>query len=93
MLGLVTTKTGKLESPDDLKRAMAQISVKSHDNGAKNPKAHLRNKINIDTVLGAPTVAEPLGAGARSALAARVAKRAGHHGRSPFAARVRGRVC
>ncbi len=24
---------------------MAHISVKSHDNGAKNPKAHLRNKI------------------------------------------------
>ncbi len=48
-------------SAEDLKRAMAQISVKSHDNGAKNPKAHLRNKINIDTVLGAPTVAEPLG--------------------------------
>lgn len=46
---------------EDIKRAMAQISVKSHDNGAKNPKAHLRNKINIDTVLGAPTVAEPLG--------------------------------
>ena len=29
----------------DLKQAMAHISVKSHDNGAKNPKAHLRNKI------------------------------------------------
>jgi acetyl-CoA C-acetyltransferase len=48
-------------SPEELKRAMAQISVKSHDNGAKNPKAHLRNKINIDTVMGAPTIAEPLG--------------------------------
>ena len=48
-------------SADELKRAMAQISVKSHDNGAKNPKAHLRNKINIDTVLSAPTVAAPLG--------------------------------
>ena len=48
-------------NPDDLKRAMAHISVKSHDNGAKNPKAHLRNKITIDTVLKAPTVAEPLG--------------------------------
>jgi acetyl-CoA C-acetyltransferase len=47
--------------PKDLKRAMAHISVKSHDNGAKNPKAHLRNKITIDTVLNAPTVAEPLG--------------------------------
>ena len=31
--------------PEDLKRAMAHISVKSHDNGAKNPKAHLRNTI------------------------------------------------
>src|SRR5215831_2061520 len=49
------------KSPEDLKRAMAHISVKSHDNGAKNPKAHLRNKITIDTVLNAPTVAEPLG--------------------------------
>ena len=45
----------------DLKRAMAHISVKSHDNGAKNPKAHLRNRITVDTVLNAPLVAEPLG--------------------------------
>jgi acetyl-CoA C-acetyltransferase len=45
----------------DLKRAMAHISVKSHDNGALNPKAHLRKKIDIDTVLNAPMVAEPLG--------------------------------
>jgi acetyl-CoA C-acetyltransferase len=47
--------------PADLKRAMAQVSVKSHDNGAKNPKAHLRNPITIDKVLDAPMVAEPLG--------------------------------
>jgi acetyl-CoA C-acetyltransferase len=45
----------------DLKRAMAQISVKSHENAARNPKAHLRNRITIDTVLNAPMVAEPLG--------------------------------
>jgi len=45
----------------DLKRAMAHISVKSHDNGARNPKAHLRNRITVETVLGAPMVAEPLG--------------------------------
>src|SRR5688572_7937777 len=45
----------------DLKQSMAHISVKSHDNGARNPKAHLRNKITIDTVLRAPMVAEPLG--------------------------------
>jgi acetyl-CoA C-acetyltransferase len=45
----------------DLKRAMAHISVKSHDNGARNPKAHLRNRISVETVLNAPMVAEPLG--------------------------------
>ncbi|NMF87109.1 acetyl-CoA acetyltransferase [Aromatoleum petrolei] len=48
-------------SYDDLKQAMAHVSVKSHDNAALNPKAHLRNKITIDDVLKAPTVAEPLG--------------------------------
>ena len=45
----------------EVKRAMAQVSVKSHANGAKNPKAHLRKEIDIDTVLKAPMVAEPLG--------------------------------
>jgi acetyl-CoA C-acetyltransferase len=46
---------------EDLKNAMAQISVKSHANGAKNPRAHLRKEITIDTVLNAPMVADPLG--------------------------------
>ncbi len=46
---------------DELKRAMAQVSVKSHDNGAKNPKAHLRNRVTMEKVIGAPMVAEPLG--------------------------------
>jgi acetyl-CoA C-acetyltransferase len=48
-------------SKEDLKRAMAHVSVKSHANGAKNPKAHLRKAIDIDTVLNAPMIAEPLG--------------------------------
>jgi acetyl-CoA C-acetyltransferase len=48
-------------APADLKRAMAQISVKSHDNALENPRAHLRRKIDIDAVLRAPIVAEPLG--------------------------------
>lgn len=46
---------------EDLKRAIAHVSVKSHDNGSRNPKAHLRNKITEDTVLKAPMVADPLG--------------------------------
>src|SRR6202043_612423 len=48
-------------SRDELKKAMAHISVKSHDNGSRNPKAHLQNKITEETVLKAPMVAEPLG--------------------------------
>jgi len=46
---------------EDLKGAMAHVSVKSHANGAKNPKAHLRKAIDKDTVLNAPMIAEPLG--------------------------------
>jgi acetyl-CoA C-acetyltransferase len=45
----------------DLKRAMAHVSVKSHDNGALNPKAHLRKRITEADVLKAPTIAAPLG--------------------------------
>ncbi len=46
---------------DDLKRAMAHISIKSHDNGALNPKAHLRSRITEEKVLNAPMIADPLG--------------------------------
>jgi acetyl-CoA C-acetyltransferase len=45
----------------DLKQAMAHVSVKSHDNGSRNPKAHLQNKITVETVMNAPMVAAPLG--------------------------------
>lgn len=45
----------------DLKRAMAQVSVKSHENGILNPKAHLRKKVTIDQVMAAPIIAHPLG--------------------------------
>jgi acetyl-CoA C-acetyltransferase len=48
-------------APADLKRAMAHVSVKSHANGAKNPKAHLRKAVDLETVLNAPIIAEPLG--------------------------------
>ena len=48
-------------SYEDLKRAMAHVSVKSHANGAKNPKAHLRKVITEEQVLNAPIIAEPLG--------------------------------
>src|SRR5688572_4618450 len=40
-------RTKHRKAPEDLKRAMAHISVKSHDNGNRNPKAHLTNRIDI----------------------------------------------
>jgi acetyl-CoA C-acetyltransferase len=43
------------------KRALAKISVNSHANGAKNPKAHLRRVITEEEVLRAPIIASPLG--------------------------------
>jgi acetyl-CoA C-acetyltransferase len=46
---------------EDLKRAIAHVSVKSHANGAKNPKAHLRKPITEEMCLKAPMIAEPLG--------------------------------
>ena len=45
----------------DMKKAIAHVSVKSHANGAKNPKAHLRNPITEDQAINAPIIAEPLG--------------------------------
>lgn len=48
-------------APEDLKRAIAHVSVKSHANGAKNPKAHLRKLVTQEQVLNAPIIAEPLG--------------------------------
>ncbi|MDP6353310.1 MAG: acetyl-CoA acetyltransferase [Alphaproteobacteria bacterium] len=46
---------------EDLKRAMGHVSVKSHANGVKNPKAHLRKAVDLDTVVNAPMIAAPLG--------------------------------
>jgi acetyl-CoA C-acetyltransferase len=48
-------------SYEDLKRAIAQVSVKSHANGAKNPKAHLRKPVSIEQVMASPIIADPLG--------------------------------
>ncbi len=44
----------------DLKRAMLEVSVKSHENAADNEKAHLRNPIDRDRAAKAPYVAYPL---------------------------------
>jgi acetyl-CoA C-acetyltransferase len=46
---------------DDLKRALAHISAKSHANGVLNPKAHLRKAITEEQVMAQPLIADPLG--------------------------------
>lgn len=46
---------------DKIKDAMAHISVKSHANGAMNPKAHLRFPISHEQAKNSPIIAYPLG--------------------------------
>jgi acetyl-CoA C-acetyltransferase len=48
-------------SREELKRSLAHVSWKSHQNGARSPKAHLRRPVSIETILAAPIIAEPLG--------------------------------
>jgi acetyl-CoA C-acetyltransferase len=45
----------------DLKRAMAHVSWKSHENGVLNPKAHLQKRLTMEQILSAPMIASPLG--------------------------------
>ncbi len=40
---------------------LASVAVKNHRNGAKNPNAQYRRELSLETILGAPWVAEPLG--------------------------------
>jgi len=59
---LATAYAAKHRIPEnELKRAMAQVSVKSHANAVLNPKAHLRKAVTVDQVMAAPIVAHPLG--------------------------------
>lgn len=48
-------------SPEEGRRTLAKISVKSHHNGARNPKAHLRIELTEEQVMNAPMIAWPLG--------------------------------
>lgn len=46
---------------EKIKEAIAHVSVKSHKNGAMNPKAHLRRPVSEQQVMSAPMIAYPLG--------------------------------
>ena len=48
-------------SPEEGKRILAEISVKSHYYGARNPKSHLKREITIEDAINAPIIAWPLG--------------------------------
>jgi acetyl-CoA C-acetyltransferase len=48
-------------TPEEGKKALAKISVKSHHNGAMHEKAHLRREVTVEQVMAAPIIAWPLG--------------------------------
>ena len=48
-------------SREEGKRVLARISLKSHQNGAMNPRAHLRRVPSLDAIMNAPIIADPLG--------------------------------
>jgi acetyl-CoA C-acetyltransferase len=59
---LATAYAAKHHIPmEKIKDAIAHVSVKSHANGAMNPRAHLRKAVTAEQVKGAPMVAYPLG--------------------------------
>ena len=59
---LASAYSAKYRIPiDELRKSMAHVSWKSHENGALNPKAHLRNRVTIEQILNAPMIASPLG--------------------------------
>jgi acetyl-CoA C-acetyltransferase len=59
---LAQAYAAKYKIPDeDLKKAMAHVSAKSHANGALNPKAHLRKAVSVDKIMASPVIAHPLG--------------------------------
>ncbi len=46
---------------EKVKEAITHISWKSHQNGAKNPRAHLRRPVSKEQIASSPFVAYPLG--------------------------------
>ena len=48
-------------SANEGKEILARVSAKSHANGARNEKAHLRKEVSVEQILRAPMIAWPLG--------------------------------
>jgi acetyl-CoA C-acetyltransferase len=45
----------------DARTALAEVAVKNHENGSRNPNAHFQKRVSREEVLHAPRVADPLG--------------------------------
>jgi acetyl-CoA C-acetyltransferase len=59
---LATAYAAKHNIPmERVKEAITHISWKSHQNGAKNPRAHLRKAATKEQIAGSPMIAYPLG--------------------------------
>ncbi len=59
---LATAYSAKYGIPmEEIKKAITHISWKSHQNGAKNPRAHLRREVSEYEISESPFVAYPLG--------------------------------
>jgi acetyl-CoA C-acetyltransferase len=52
--------TAYMETYGLTREQLAQVAVKNHYNGARNPNAQFRKEISIDTVLNSSLVADPL---------------------------------
>ena len=48
-------------TPEEGKKTLAKISVKSHHNGTLHEKAHMRREVTVEQVVNAPIIAWPLG--------------------------------
>ncbi len=49
-----------MEKYGTTEKQLAQVAVKNHENGAKNPYAQFQREISIDSVMKSPKVATPL---------------------------------
>ena len=59
---LATAYAAKHNIPmERVKEAITHVSWKSHQNGAKNPRAHLRRAVTKEQIMGSPMIAYPLG--------------------------------
>ncbi|MFB6311249.1 MAG: thiolase family protein [Salinirussus sp.] len=54
------TARAYLERFDAPRESLAEVAVKNHANGARNPKAQFQKEVDRDTVLESPMVADPL---------------------------------